>query len=134
MIGRQALWLPETIRRRPISAAMFEGFAARAVPVMMRFEKILKPRITLLVASDLAERVIGIVAFLLAVILFLPVPLLNILPAAAISLLALGLAERDGAAALAGYALSAACAAVLFLISTALVAAARTFFDVLLGG
>lgn len=134
MIGRQALWLPETVRRRAISASMFEGFAARAVPVMRRFEKILKPRLPLIVQSDLAERFIGIVAFLLAVILFLPIPLLNILPAAAIAVMALGLAERDGLAALIGHTLAAACGAVLILISAALLAAARAFFQVLLGG
>ena len=134
MIGRQALWLPEAIRRRSIKASMVQSFATRAVPVMARFEKILKPRVSLFVNSDPAERLIGIIAFLLAVLLFLPIPFLNILPAAAIACMALGLAERDGLAVLGGYAIAAACAVVMVLISTALLAAARTFFNVLLGG
>ena len=92
MIGRQRLWLPNAVRKRMISGAMFEGFAKRAVPVMARFERVLKPRVSFLAATDLAERVIGIVAFALAVILFLPIPLVNILPAAAITLSALVLA------------------------------------------
>ncbi|WP_373502451.1 exopolysaccharide biosynthesis protein [Aestuariivirga sp.] len=134
MIGRQALWLPEAIRRRSIKASMVASFATRAVPVMARFEKILKPRLSLFVNSDPAERLIGIIAFLLAVVLFLPIPFLNILPAAAIACMALGLAERDGLAVLAGYAVAAGCAVLMMAISTALVAAARTFFNVLLGG
>jgi hypothetical protein len=133
MIGRQALWLPQAIRKRGISGAMFEGFANRAVPVMTRFERILKPRLPLLAASDMAERVIGIVTFLLAVILFLPIPLVNILPAAAITLTALGLAERDGLAVLAGYGLAALTAALLTAVSSALYVATAAFFHALFG-
>jgi hypothetical protein len=133
MIGRQALWLPDVIRKRRVSSAMFDSFATRAVPVMVRFERILRPRLSLLVASDISERLIGIIAFLLAIILFLPIPLMNILPSAAIALMALGLAERDGAAVLVGYLGAVASAIVLALISTALVAAVTTFFRVLVG-
>ncbi len=75
----------------------------------------------------------GLVCFALAVILFLPIPLLNILPAAAIAIMALGLAERDGIAAALGYLIAAGCAVVLALISTALYAAAQTFVHVLFG-
>lgn len=134
MIGRQALWLPEAIRRRGISGAMFESFAKRAVPVMVRFEKILRPRLSFLVASDLSERVMGLIALVLALILFLPIPGLNILPAASIALLALGLAERDGIAALAGYAGAAACALVLFLVSATVVAAVKAIAALIPGG
>jgi hypothetical protein len=133
MIGRQALWLPQAIRKRSISGTMFEGFANRAVPVMTRFERFLKPRLPLLAASDMAERVIGIVTFLLAVILFLPIPLVNILPAAAITLIALGLAERDGLAVLAGYVLAALAAALLTAVSSALYVAMAAFFHALFG-
>ena len=133
MIGRQVLWLPDKLRRRAISAAMFAAFAARAVPVMVRLERVLKPRLPLLVDSDVAERFIGIVAFLLAVILFLPIPLLNILPAAAIALMALGIAERDGLAALAGYALAALSFLLLITLSTALYAGVQAFFNTLFG-
>lgn len=133
MIGRQVLWLPQVVRKRGISGAMFEGFARRAVPVMIRFERVLKPRLTVLTATDLAERLIGIVAFALAVILFLPIPLVNILPAAAIALMALGLAERDGVAVLAGYAAAALTAALLAAVSTALYAAVWAFFNALAG-
>lgn len=133
MIGQQKLWLPNAVRRRIISGAMFRGFATRAVPVMMRFERILKPRLSPAVTPDMAERLIGAVAFTLAVILFLPIPLVNILPAIAISLMALGLAERDGVAVLAGYGLAALTVVLLAVISSALYAAATAFFGALFG-
>lgn len=133
MIGRQVLWLPEVIRRRTISRSMMEGFVRRAVPAMVRFERILRPRLSLLVLSNPAERLIGIVSFALAIILFLPIPLVNILPAAAITCLALGLAERDGIAALIGYVLATGTTLLLGVISTALYAAARAFVQTLIG-
>ena len=43
-----------------------------------------------------AERVLGALCLVLAVVLVLPIPLGNILPALAICLIALGVLERDG--------------------------------------
>lgn len=133
MIGRDTLWLPARIRERPISGALISSFIKRAGPYLERFEKVLQPRLSLLVHNNLAERVIGLVTFCLAIILFLPIPFVNMLPAAAIAVLALGLAERDGAAAIFGYALAGASVIVLVLISSALYVAVKAFFTALFG-
>lgn len=134
MMGRQTLWLPETVRKRRISREMLETFVRKVTPVMARLERILKPRLGAVVQSTLAERVIGLVAFPLALILFLPIPFGNMPPAAAIACLALGLAERDGAAVIAGYLLGAASVTILALVSSALYAAVAAFFTSLFGG
>jgi hypothetical protein len=133
MMGRQALWLPSRIRDRPVNPDMVASFVRRAVPILKRFEKILKPRLPLLVLSNAAERAIGIVTLLLAVVLFLPIPFVNILPAAAIACLALALAERDGLFAIIGYLLSASTIFILSYVSTALFAAAKAFLHSLFG-
>lgn len=133
MVGRQTLWLPDAIRRRRIDPGLISSFVRRALPTLVRFEKILKPRLSFIVLSNLAERVVGLVSFLLAIVLFMPIPFGNILPAAAIALLALGLAERDGLAASMGYALSAATVMALVWISSALYAAVTAFIRVLFG-
>jgi hypothetical protein len=133
MIGRDTLWLPAKIRNRPISAGLISSFITRAGPYLARFEKVLRPRFSLLVHNNAAERLIGLVSFCMAVVLFLPIPFGNILPAAAIAVLALGLAERDGFAAIFGYALVAVSCFVLVLISSALYAAALVFFHTLFG-
>lgn len=134
MVGRQSLWLPKAIRNRRISRDMLETFVSKVTPVMARLERILKPRLGFVVASDLAERLIGLVAFPLALILFLPIPFGNIPPALSIACLALGLAERDGLAVIIGYALGAASAAILAAVSSALYAAVVAFFTALFGG
>ncbi|MCX7347530.1 MAG: exopolysaccharide biosynthesis protein [Alphaproteobacteria bacterium] len=133
MLGRQALWLPDRIRRRPVNPDMVNSFVRKAVPILKRFETILRPRLSLLVMSNAAERVIGVVTLLLAVVLFLPIPLVNILPAAAIACLALALAERDGFFAIVGYLLSVSTVFILFYVSTALFSAAKAFVGTLFG-
>ena len=133
MMGRQSLWLPQAVRKRQISRNMLQTFVSKVLPVMAKLERILRPRLGLVVASDLAERVIGLVAFPLALILFLPIPFGNIPPAAAIACLALGLAERDGLAVLLGYVLSAVSVAILAAISSALYVGVVAFFRALFG-
>jgi hypothetical protein len=58
------------------------------------------------------EYLVGLVCLLLAIVVLLPIPLGNMLPALAISLLALGILERDGLWIVAGL-VTAAGAAVL---------------------
>jgi hypothetical protein len=67
------------------------------------------------------------------VALFLPIPFGNILPAAAIACVALGLAERDGLAVAVGYALALASVALLAAISSALYIGVMAFFNALFG-
>lgn len=134
MMGRQSLWLPQVVRQRRISRSLIETFVAKVTPVMARLERVLKPRLSFIAANDLAERVIGLVSFPLAIILFLPIPFGNILPATAIALLALGLAERDGLATLVGYLMSIASVAVLAAISSALYVGVMAFFNHMFGG
>ena len=133
MVGRQTLWLPDVVRKRRISKEMLERFVSKVTPIMAKLERILKPRLGFIVVPHIAERLIGLVAFPLALILFLPIPFGNIPPAAAIACLALGLAERDGLAVIVGYALSAASVAILAALSSALYAGAVAFFHALFG-
>ena len=134
LMGRQTLWLPRMVRQRRISKEMLHTFVTKVTPVMAKLERVLKPRLGIVVTSDLAERLIGLVAFPLALILFLPIPFGNIPPALAIACLALGLAERDGLAVLVGYVFSAASVAILAAVSSALYAAAAAFVTTLFGG
>lgn len=106
MLGRLP-WLPKFISQRSIYRADFIGMMDRAAPLLARAEKLLKPRLGLLVSAP-AERVVGTICFLLAMILLLPIPLGNMLPALAICLFAFGILERDGLWILAGTVVAAA--------------------------
>jgi hypothetical protein len=133
MVGRQSLWLPQRIAGRPMSGNLISAFKRKALPWLVKFERVLKPRLPWLIRNDAAERMLGLVCFVLAVILFLPIPFGNILPALAISILALALAERDGLMALLGYAAAIASASVLALVWKAIWAAAEAFINTLAG-
>jgi len=133
MIGRKAIWLPRAIRQKTLDPSAVSAIVKRVLPFVIRFERILKPRLLMLTTAA-AERMVGFVALVLAIILFLPIPFGNILPAAAISVLALGLAERDGLAICLGLLLAVLSLAVLGLVWSAIYAAILTFFTVLFGG
>ena len=66
---------------------------------------------------------IGVVCSLLAAVLILPIPLGNMLPAAAVVVLALSLTQRDGVFSIIGYVLALVSAGVL-TVSGRLVTAA----------
>jgi len=74
------------------------------------------------------EYVVGLLSLLLAVLLILPIPLGNVLPALAISLMALGVLERDGLWVLSGLAVSVAAVFVVYGVVFAMVKATLYFF------
>jgi hypothetical protein len=106
-LGKSAPWLPKFIARRSLPAAEFGAVVRRVVPWIARAERLLKPRLGLL-ARPPCERLIGLVCLVLAIVLFLPIPLGNMLPALTIAILSLAILERDGVAVLIGYVLAAA--------------------------
>ncbi|MBB3773206.1 hypothetical protein FHS55_003837 [Angulomicrobium tetraedrale] len=93
-LGRSP-WLPPLISRRSIARKDFAAFVAKATPWLARAERLLRPRLGLF-AHPPAEYLVGFICFVLAVVLILPIPLGNMLPALAICILALGILERDG--------------------------------------
>lgn len=98
--GRQP-WLPAIITKRSISRDDFQTLIRRIGPWLARAEKLLRPRMSSLALPPM-EYLVGLVCLLLAALLVLPIPLGNMLPALAISLIALGVLERDGLWVLAG--------------------------------
>jgi hypothetical protein len=94
MIGRRP-WLPRIITDRSLSRVDFEKVVNLAAPWLAKAERLMRPRLTFLAAPP-AEYVVGAICLILSLILFLPIPLGNMLPAFTICVLALGVLERDG--------------------------------------
>jgi hypothetical protein len=129
-LGRRTPWLPEKLRHRTIPADHLRSFSLRLLPTLRRIERVSRPRLSLLFGG-LGGRLIGAVCTLLAMVLVLPIPLGNLLPAAAVAALALALVQRDGALALAGYALVAASTAVLIIAARIIIRGAEHLIEVL---
>lgn len=119
-------WLPAVISRRTMTRTDFAAVVRRIVPWLARAERLLRPRAIGLALPPM-EYLVGLVCLLLAVVLVLPVPLGNMLPALAISLLALGVLERDGLWILGGLATAAVSAVVVSGVVFAMVKAAIYF-------
>lgn len=100
MLGRSP-WLPNFIANRSITRESFASLVTRAAPWIARAERMLVERMVFLVAPA-AQRGLGALCLLLALILVLPIPFGNMLPSVAICILALGILERDGAWILGG--------------------------------
>jgi hypothetical protein len=114
ILGGRVAWLPANLRRRGIATADLRQGLPRVLPWLERVEAVSKPRLAFLFGG-VGQRLIGVVCTVLALVLILPIPLGNILPAAAVSVLSLALVQRDGLLALAGYALVGASVGVLVL-------------------
>lgn len=113
--------LPRVITERSVPRSHYAALITRAAPFLARAEALLKPRFRWLSLPPL-EYAIGLLCLLLAVILVLPIPLGNSLPALSICLLALGVLERDGLWVLAGL---GSAAVSLTVVSGVLYAMAR---------
>lgn len=105
--GRRTPWLPKPIAERSIARVDFASVVRRTAPMLKRIERVLKPRLGWLVTA-IAERMLALLLLILSIVLFLPIPLGNIFPAAAMCIIALALIEHDGLAALVGVAIGAA--------------------------
>ena len=111
MLGR-APWLPAVVARRSLLHADFAIVVRRVVPWLQRAERLLRPRLPWAALPPM-EYALGGVCMLLALVLVLPIPLGNMLPALAISLIALAVLERDGLWALAGLVVAVVSAVVV---------------------
>jgi hypothetical protein len=101
MRGREEPWLPQVMRSRSFLRVDFARMLQRVLPSIRRVERLVGPRL-IWMTNRRGEQVIGLFAFVLAVVLFLPIPFGNTVPALAIAILALAVLERDGVAAIAG--------------------------------
>ena len=129
-LGRDAPWLPRALRHRTISAGHLRDVCRRLLPVLEAIERVSRPRLGLLF-GPVGERLMGVVCTVLALVLILPIPLGNVLPAAAVAAFSLALILRDGFLSLAGYALTAASTAVLALAAHVIIETGRHLVSVI---
>jgi hypothetical protein len=132
MLGRKTLWLPKALLDRNISKNDFRSLSQKLKPYLEKLERRLRPRLTFMY-NPFGDRLVGLLCFLLALIVFLPIPFGNMLPSLAIAAFAIGGAERDGLAAIFGWVTAILSIAVLWFFSKAIIAAVIAFFSTLLG-
>jgi hypothetical protein len=126
--GRHKPWFPRWLTRQTVPHHAFVAVVERALPGLERIEKMLRPRLTF-VLSWTGERIVGLALLVLALVLALPIPFGNWLPACAIAVVGLAMVEKDGLAAAAGLAIGV----VSLLVAGTVVLALIKGFLLLLG-
>src|SRR6516164_9818711 len=104
VMGREP-WLPPFVMRRRLSTTRLAQLLTGAIKVARQLEKFVRPRLAFLHTGPGMLRLIGlgIVIASLGLMLPLPVPFSNSIPAYAVVLLAVGMMESDGLFVLLGH-------------------------------
>ena len=116
-------WLPARLLDTTLAPRLFARVFAAARKIVRGFEVLLKPRLPWMTAGPLILRLHALPIFLCGLLLLLPLPIpfSNLLPAFSILLVAAGLLGRDGFFILAGHTVFAG--AVVFFVFLALAGA-----------
>jgi hypothetical protein len=99
VVGAERPWLPRRLARLEIKRLDLRRMVERTRPTLRRLERALQPRLEFL-TSPWAERLIGLGCLALSVLVFLPIPFANLVPAIGIMLFGFSMLERDGLMAL----------------------------------
>jgi hypothetical protein len=113
-LGRRRLWMPKALSQRTVTRKELVKLLHRVLPSVERFEQLSRPRLTFLTGRS-GSRLVGAACTLIALVLVLPIPFANLVPALALGVFALGLTRRDGLLILAGYGLIVLAAVVVAL-------------------
>jgi hypothetical protein len=101
ILGYPHVKLPGPLARLRLDPVKLRRTVLRLRPVTRRLERVLTPRYTPLFAPR-NERFLGVLLFVIAFALFLPVPFSGWFPAISLFIFGVGLVERDGLVALTG--------------------------------
>ena len=108
-------WLPRRLAERRIGRETLLKLRDKMAPSLRRVNRAVRPRLGFLTAPW-AERALGLFLLPLTFVLFLPIPLGNMMPAWSVAMLGVGILERDGVWVLAGLAMGVAALVVATLV------------------
>jgi hypothetical protein len=94
MFGRDRPTLPHFLRKRSFSTERFAHWTERSLPLLRSVERISRSRWN--TAAEPTKRAVGILVLFLAISGIWPLPLINVLPAVTIALIAMAYLQDDG--------------------------------------
>jgi hypothetical protein len=112
---RNEVWLPRWALRVSVSRSAYRTAVSKVIGPIRRVENLTRPRLSFL-TGPISEILMGTTCVLLAVVMALPVPLGDLLPALGLIFFALGVMQKDGVAVLLGILGTIATGAYLALI------------------
>ena len=115
-LGRREVWFPEKVLNYEIPSSALNEISLKAMPWVKKIENISKPRLEFLV-QGIGYQIFGAICFYITAFLSIPLPLTNLVPAIGISLMALGLLNRDGLALIVGSIIGIVWSSLWFIVS-----------------
>jgi hypothetical protein len=128
--GSKRVWLPRVLTQRTVSAETFRSIMDRIIPRLVSIERMIRPRYWPFWRRR-GDRVVGIIALIMAITVTLPIPLGNWLPAFSTALLGLALSERDGILFALGSAVGLVAMALVASVMGAVIAATTALLNFL---
>lgn len=128
LLGYPYVKLPGPLARLRLDPEKLRRTILRLRPVTRRLERVLTPRFPALFARR-NERVLGLLLFVIAFALFLPVPFSGWFPAISLFMFGVGLIERDGMVASLGLVFGGASVLLTAAILTSLAAGAEAIIN-----
>jgi hypothetical protein len=104
MLGRDRPSLPRFLTKRAIATHRFTKWSARILSVLRAIERVSRSRWHTPLGAT--KRAVGLLVLLLAISGIWPLPLINVLPAVTIALLAVALLQEDGLLLAASFAIA----------------------------
>lgn len=100
-LGAKTLYMPEKIKRKDVAKDKLISLSENLISWMEKLEKLIKPRLAWITGPKWSQ-FFGVLAFVMALTVCIPVPLTNTVPSFGITLMAIGFMMRDGLAIIAG--------------------------------
>ncbi len=101
VLGHQTPSLPDRLMRASFKRAKLNTTLSLARKYLQKIDHIIRPRLSAL-TSPRAERVLGGIILLFALMVMIPLPMTNTVPSIGIILIGIGIVSRDGLAMIAG--------------------------------
>jgi hypothetical protein len=102
LLGFRQVSLPSKINNYQISNDILINISDKIVPKIKLVEKYIRPRFSF-AASIYCEQFIGLISLICSIAISIPLPLTNAVPALGITIMALGLLNRDGLTIVLGF-------------------------------
>ena len=102
LLGSKKVRLPQKINNYEIKNSTLKMISNKSVPIIEAIEKYVKPRFSF-AKSVYCEQFVGLSCLIASTAVALPIPLTNAIPALGITVMTLGLLNRDGIIIVAGF-------------------------------
>jgi hypothetical protein len=95
LLGLPHPWLPRRVRGYVLSSRVVAGLQGRGIVLMEYLERFSRPRWAFFEKQPV-PRLVALLVIAIGIVLFLPLPFMNTLPALGLMFIGIGLINRDG--------------------------------------